>query len=99
MTVPHMLDGGPQVGYQTVSASPTTITTNTTPASNTLLRQNLATMIQHQQQTMGGVGGVMTPSTMPVQCNLCRKKHCILPAIYCTDCETYLARFQMPVRR
>uniref|UniRef100_A0A4Y0BHV3 USP domain-containing protein n=1 Tax=Anopheles funestus TaxID=62324 RepID=A0A4Y0BHV3_ANOFN len=66
MTVPHMLDGGPQVGYQTVSASPTTITTNSSPASNTLLRQNLASLLQHQQQTMGGVvgGGVVTPSAM-----------------------------------
>ncbi|XP_053678332.1 uncharacterized protein LOC128728720 [Anopheles nili] len=42
---------------------------------------------------------IVKPSAKAVQCNLCRKKHCILPAIYCADCETYLARFQMPVRR
>uniref|UniRef100_A0A6E8V8B7 USP domain-containing protein n=1 Tax=Anopheles coluzzii TaxID=1518534 RepID=A0A6E8V8B7_ANOCL len=49
--------------------------------------------------TYGNGSAIVKPSAKAVQCNLCRKKHCILPAIYCSDCETYLARFQMPVRR
>ncbi|XP_055618778.1 uncharacterized protein LOC129763583 isoform X2 [Toxorhynchites rutilus septentrionalis] len=42
---------------------------------------------------------IVKASAKAVQCNLCRKKHCILPAMYCSDCEFYMSRFQVPVRR
>lgn len=41
---------------------------------------------------------IVKASAKAVQCNLCRKKHVIAPAIYCTDCEFYMSRFQ-PNRR
>ncbi|XP_058442968.1 uncharacterized protein LOC131425250 isoform X2 [Malaya genurostris] len=42
---------------------------------------------------------IVKSSAKAVQCNLCRKKHCILPAMYCSDCEFYMSRFQVPMRR
>lgn len=42
---------------------------------------------------------IVKASAKAVQCSLCRKKHCILPAVYCTDCEFYMSRFQGPMRR
>lgn len=37
---------------------------------------------------------IVKASAKAVQCNLCRKKHVIAPAIYCSDCEFYMSRFQ-----
>lgn len=37
---------------------------------------------------------IVKKSAKAVQCNLCRKKHVIAPAIYCSDCEFYMSRFQ-----
>ncbi|XP_058813786.1 uncharacterized protein LOC131677764 isoform X2 [Topomyia yanbarensis] len=65
---------------------------------------------QQQQQQVGlpvtrvaiatyNSNAIVKSSAKAVQCNLCRKKHCILPALYCTDCEFYMSRFQVPVRR
>lgn len=41
---------------------------------------------------------IVKASAKAVQCNLCRKKHVIAPAIYCSDCDFYMSRFQ-PTRR
>lgn len=59
------------------------------------------------QETIDTVGAIAIPtrvfnnnatilkaSAKAVQCDLCHKKHVIAPAIYCTDCEFYMARFQ-----
>ncbi|XP_055531926.1 uncharacterized protein LOC129722475 isoform X2 [Wyeomyia smithii] len=65
---------------------------------------------QQQQQQVGlpvtrvaiatyNTNAIVKASAKAVQCNLCRKKHCILPAMYCNDCEFYMSRFQVPVRR
>lgn len=37
---------------------------------------------------------IVKASAKAVQCSLCRKKYVISPAIYCTDCDFYLSRFQ-----
>lgn len=50
---------------------------------------------------------VTKPQSMPVDqqlrtsttvratpCNLCRKKHVVPPAVYCTDCDFYMSRFR-----
>lgn len=37
---------------------------------------------------------VVKSSAKAVQCTLCRKKHVIAPAIYCSECDYYLSRFQ-----
>lgn len=37
---------------------------------------------------------IVKASAKAIQCNLCRKKHVIAPAIYCSDCEFYMSRFQ-----
>lgn len=37
---------------------------------------------------------IVKASAKAVQCNLCRKKHVIAPAVYCADCEFYMSRFQ-----
>ncbi|XP_053690871.1 uncharacterized protein LOC128739408 [Sabethes cyaneus] len=67
--------------------------------------------LQQQQQQQVGLpvtrvaiatynsNAIVKASAKAVQCNLCRKKHCILPALYCSDCEFYMSRFQGPVRR
>nr|XP_029729948.1 LOW QUALITY PROTEIN: uncharacterized protein LOC109402224 [Aedes albopictus] len=65
---------------------------------------------QQQQQQVGlpvtrvaiatyNSNAIVKASAKAVQCSLCRKKHCILPAVYCTDCEFYMSRFQGPMRR
>ncbi|XP_062537218.1 uncharacterized protein LOC134205702 isoform X2 [Armigeres subalbatus] len=73
--------------------------------------QTLPTDPQQQQQQQVGLpvtrvaiatynsNAIVKASAKAVQCNLCRKKHCILPALYCTDCEFYMSRFQGPMRR
>uniref|UniRef100_A0A182T556 Uncharacterized protein n=1 Tax=Anopheles maculatus TaxID=74869 RepID=A0A182T556_9DIPT len=62
------------------------------------LQQNVVGLPTTRIVPLGTYNGnaIIKPSAKTVQCNLCRKKHCLLPDIYCTDCETYLARFQMP---
>lgn len=37
---------------------------------------------------------IVKASAKAVCCNLCRKKHVISPAMYCSDCEFYMSRFQ-----
>jgi hypothetical protein len=37
---------------------------------------------------------IVKASAKAVQCNLCRKKHVIAPAVYCADCDFYMSRFQ-----
>ncbi|XP_038104226.1 uncharacterized protein LOC6036976 isoform X2 [Culex quinquefasciatus] len=46
-----------------------------------------------------GSSAIVKASSKAVQCSLCRKKHCILPAVYCSDCEFYMSRFQVPAAR
>lgn len=47
-------------------------------------------MIPQQQRMMNGYN----PNAKTMQCTLCRKKHVIAPAIYCSECDYYLSRFQ-----
>ncbi|XP_059616847.1 uncharacterized protein LOC132261852 [Phlebotomus argentipes] len=37
---------------------------------------------------------IVKASAKAIQCNLCRKKHVIAPAMYCADCDAYMSRFQ-----
>ncbi|XP_055709557.1 uncharacterized protein LOC129805577 isoform X2 [Phlebotomus papatasi] len=37
---------------------------------------------------------IVKASAKAIQCNLCRKKHVIAPAMYCADCDSYMSRFQ-----
>ncbi|XP_055586503.1 uncharacterized protein LOC129739130 isoform X2 [Uranotaenia lowii] len=92
--------------------SPQPLGQSTQPLNGSTITNGVASTEQQQQQiglpvstrvpiASGGYNGaaIVKNAAKAVQCNLCRKKHCILPAIYCTDCEFYMTRFQAPVRR
>lgn len=79
--------------------SPQPSTTSSTPSINGNI------MLDNNSLSNGNGNGVANMTAIPtrvynnaivkasakaVECNLCRKKHVIAPAVYCTNCEYYL---------
>ncbi|XP_031628995.1 uncharacterized protein LOC116344532 isoform X2 [Contarinia nasturtii] len=72
-----------------------------TSMNNGDMQTNMPTTSDPNQMTVKAIptrvfnnSAIVKASAKAVQCNLCRKKHVIAPAIYCSDCEFYMSRFQ-----
>lgn len=96
--------GGPECPSPTLSATSNTTSSslglngmngiNSNGLSNSNLDQTAGLPTRIAISTGYNNTEIVKTSAKAVQCNLCRKKHTVLPSIYCTDCEFYMSRFQ-----
>jgi hypothetical protein len=74
------------------------ISNNTSPISQAATSNSTTTQVVPTKIAFNN-NAIVKPSAKSNLCNLCRKQHTIGTSLYCTNCDSYLSRFNANIRR